>query len=68
MTFWEQVAAGAIVAWPGIGVSVWLGTRHVKKYVDRQTDRQTGDITSAARDITDAQTQVLLGRSSSQDD
>lgn len=65
--FWEQVAAGAIVSWPGVAVTVWLGTRHVKRYVDRQTDRQTADITDAARDITDKQTQVLLGSSKNPD-
>lgn len=59
--FWRQVLQGALVAWPGIGVSVWLGTRHVKRHVDRQTRRQTGDITSGVSDITDAQTRVLLG-------
>lgn len=59
--FWRQVLAGAIVAWPGIGVSVWLGVRHVKQHVDRQTNQQTADITHTARDITNEQTAELLG-------
>lgn len=59
--FWEQVAAGAIVSWPGIAASVWLGTRHVKRYVDRQTSQQTADITHTARDIANDQTRELLG-------
>lgn len=58
--FWEDVLRGAIVTWPGVAVSAWIATRHVKQHIDRQTTRQTGDITSTARDITDEQTRVLL--------
>jgi hypothetical protein len=68
--FWELTLSGVIVSWPGIAVSAWLAVRHVKRHVDRQTNRQTQEIdaitsqqTGAIEDMTRAQTRTLLGRS-----
>lgn len=68
-TFWELTLSGIIVSWPGIAVSVWLGVRHVKRHVDRQTAEQTTQIvgltrrqTGAIRDLTDDQTRLLVAR------
>jgi len=60
--FWEVTISGLIVSLPGTVASVWLGVRHVKKHIDRQTSRQTTEI----RDLTESQTSDLVAATNEQ--